>query len=59
VLPPADSDAFTFLARRLGYWGAHRTPGQLATDIAHHMHQAAQVYLERWGGATTVSSSAA
>jgi glutamate-ammonia-ligase adenylyltransferase len=48
VLPPTDSEAFTFLARRLGYWGDHRTPAQLAADITHHMQQAAQIYLQRF-----------
>jgi [glutamine synthetase] adenylyltransferase / [glutamine synthetase]-adenylyl-L-tyrosine phosphorylase len=48
VLPPADSEEFTFLARRLGYWGEHHTPSQLAADITRQMQRAARIYQERF-----------
>jgi glutamate-ammonia-ligase adenylyltransferase len=48
VLPPADSEAFTFLARRMGYWGGQRPAARLATDITHHMVQAGRFYQERF-----------
>ena len=48
VLPPTDSEAFTFLARRMGYWGGQRPAARLATDITHHMAQAARIYQERF-----------
>jgi glutamate-ammonia-ligase adenylyltransferase len=48
VLPPTDSEAFTFLARRLGYWGGQRPASRLAMDIAQHMAQAARIYQERF-----------
>jgi glutamate-ammonia-ligase adenylyltransferase len=48
VLPQTDAEAFTFLARRLGYWSNHGTPAQLAWDIRHHMSQARQIYQARF-----------
>jgi glutamate-ammonia-ligase adenylyltransferase len=48
MLPPTDSEEFTFLARRMGYWGDHRTPPQLAAAITHHMEQAAHIYQKRF-----------
>jgi glutamate-ammonia-ligase adenylyltransferase len=48
VLPPMDSEEFTFLARRMGYWEGRGSPAQLAVDIAHHMQQAARIYQERF-----------
>lgn len=50
VLPPTESEAFTFLARRMDYWGDHGTPAQLARDIRRHMHQTAHIYQERFTG---------
>jgi glutamate-ammonia-ligase adenylyltransferase len=44
VLPAVDTDAFIFLARRMGYWEEQGTPAQLAHTIAHHMQQAARLY---------------
>ena len=44
VLPAVDTEAFIFLARRMGYWEQQGTPAQLAHMIAHHMQQAAQRY---------------
>jgi glutamate-ammonia-ligase adenylyltransferase len=44
VLPAADTDAFIFLARRMGYWEEQGTPAQLAHTITHHMQQAARLY---------------
>ena len=44
VIPPTDTNAFIFLARRMGYWEEQGTPAQLARMIAHHMQQAAQLY---------------
>jgi glutamate-ammonia-ligase adenylyltransferase len=44
VIPPADTNAFIFLARRMGYWEEQGTPAQLAHMIAHHMQQAARLY---------------
>jgi glutamate-ammonia-ligase adenylyltransferase len=49
VLPQTDSEAFTFLARRLGYWSNHGTPAQLALDIRRHMSQARHIYQARFG----------
>lgn len=43
VLPGPDTDAWRFLARRLGYWEAPRTPAQLAQTVAQHMAQVAQI----------------
>ncbi len=43
VLPARDTDAFVFLARRLGYWEAPGTPAQLAELLTHHMRQVAQI----------------
>jgi glutamate-ammonia-ligase adenylyltransferase len=48
VLPQTDSEAFTFLARRLGYWSNHGTLAQLARDIRHHMSQAGHIYQARF-----------
>lgn len=48
VLPPTDSEEFTFLARRMGYWEGHESPAQLARDITHHMQHTAQIYHERF-----------
>jgi glutamate-ammonia-ligase adenylyltransferase len=44
VIPPADTNAFILLARRMGYWEEQGTPAQLAHMIAHHMQQAARLY---------------
>ena len=44
VIPAIDTNAFIFLARRMGYWEEQGTPAQLAHLIAHHMQQAAQLY---------------
>ena len=44
VLPAVDTEAFIFLARRMGYWEEQGTPAQLAHTIAHHMQQAARLY---------------
>jgi glutamate-ammonia-ligase adenylyltransferase len=55
VLPQTDSEAFTFLARRLGYWSTHSTPAQLAWDIRRHMSQAMHIYQARF--VTTAVSS--
>ena len=44
VIPATDTNAFIFLARRMGYWEEQSTPAQLAHLIAHHMQQAAQLY---------------
>lgn len=44
VLPTVDTDAFIFLARRMGYWEEQSTPAQLAHTIAYHMQQAARLY---------------
>jgi [glutamine synthetase] adenylyltransferase / [glutamine synthetase]-adenylyl-L-tyrosine phosphorylase len=48
ALPSTDSEEFIFLARRMGYWGDQRPTSRLATDIAHHMAQAARIYQERF-----------
>jgi glutamate-ammonia-ligase adenylyltransferase len=48
VLPQTDAEAFTFLARRLGYWSNHGTPAQLARDIKRHMSQARHIYQARF-----------
>lgn len=48
VLPPADSEEFVFLARRMGYWEGQGTPEQLARDITHHTRQAARIYDDRF-----------
>jgi glutamate-ammonia-ligase adenylyltransferase len=58
LLPPSDTEEFIFLARRLGYWGKHRTPAQCAADITRHMQQAAHVYLRRFGSPSPVGSAA-
>lgn len=50
VLPPVDSEEFTFLARRMGYWDDHHLPAQLAVDITYHMRQAAEIYQARFAG---------
>jgi glutamate-ammonia-ligase adenylyltransferase len=44
VIPATDTNAFIFLARRMGYWEEQGTPAHLAHLIAHHMQQAAQLY---------------
>jgi [glutamine synthetase] adenylyltransferase / [glutamine synthetase]-adenylyl-L-tyrosine phosphorylase len=46
VIPAIDTNAFIFLARRMGYWEEQGTPAQLAHLIAHHMQQAARLYEE-------------
>ena len=48
ILPPPDTEAFVFLARRMGYWGDHGTPAQLAQDITTHMQHAARIYNDRF-----------
>jgi glutamate-ammonia-ligase adenylyltransferase len=53
VLPPTESEEFTFLARRMGYWSEQRTPAHLAQEIAHHMQRATRIYQQRFGGDTT------
>jgi glutamate-ammonia-ligase adenylyltransferase len=53
VLPPTESEEFTFLARRMGYWSEQRTPVHLAQEISHHMQQTAHIYQQRFGGDTT------
>jgi glutamine synthetase adenylyltransferase len=44
VLPAIDTEAFIFLARRMGYWEEQGTPAQLAHTIAHHLQQATRLY---------------
>ena len=46
VLPPADSDEFLFLARRLGYWDEEDAVARLTADIAAHRQRAARIYAE-------------
>jgi len=51
VLPPPESDAFVFLARRLGYTSERWQEGaaQLAADIARHMAQARKLFSDKFG----------
>lgn len=53
VLPPANSEEFIFLARRMGYANEQRTPTQLAQGISHHMQQTARIYQQRFEGGST------
>ncbi len=51
VLPPPDSDAFIFLARRLGYTTERWEEGarRLSADIARHMAQTQEFFTTRFG----------
>lgn len=51
VVPPPESDAFVFLARRLGYTSERWQEGaaQLAADIARHMAQARKLFSDKFG----------
>lgn len=51
VLPPPDSDAFVFLARRLGYTSERWQEGaaRLAADINRHMAQARKLFSDKFG----------
>ncbi|MBI4400439.1 MAG: hypothetical protein HY581_02265 [Nitrospirae bacterium] len=51
VLPPADSDSFIFLARRLGYTTERWEEGatRLAAEIAHHMARTQEFFATRFG----------
>jgi glutamate-ammonia-ligase adenylyltransferase len=51
VLPPRDSEAFVFLARRVGYttetWGEGAE--KLAADVERHMSAAREFFIRRFG----------
>ncbi|MEW6542011.1 MAG: hypothetical protein AB1411_00175 [Nitrospirota bacterium] len=51
VLPPAGSDAFVFLARRMGYTTERWEEGsaRLAADIARHMERTAALFASKFG----------
>ena len=51
VLPPSDSDAFVFLARRLGYTAEQWQEGarKLAADISRHMEITRQFFSGEFG----------
>jgi len=44
VLPEAQTEAFRFLARRMGYWEGQDSVPRLERDIVAQMQQAACVY---------------
>ncbi len=61
VLPPAGSEAFIFLARRVGYTSDDWQAGaaQLDTDLAGHMARTHAFYERHFGSLSVASSRAA
>lgn len=57
VLPPFDSDAFVFLARRLDYTAADWQTGarHLVSDIEQHMGRTRRIFEERFGSLSIVN----
>jgi glutamate-ammonia-ligase adenylyltransferase len=59
VLPPADTEAFIFLARRMGYWGNQHAPSDLAAHITRHMQRVAAIYHTHFGSAPATTPAVA